>query len=396
MLLQIVLCSEHHALLLGRGNACRSTAKAGIAAQAYLDKHKLLAVLRNDVDFAAAHAKIAGQYLQSLCQQVACRQLFGSRANAQMRGLGHNPLPFLESSASIMSASVIETHLGESFTAPALYVVATPMGNLGDLTLRALACLRAADMIACEDTRHSRPLLDHFDINAPCMAVHEHNEAEASQKLVRLIEEGKRIALITDAGTPGISDPGARAVAAVHAAGLPVVPLPGPSAVATLMSVAGMQDPRFTFIGFLPPKQGARRALLEKLKRVPATLVFYEAPHRIAETLDDLAAVLEPERSIAIGRELTKRFEEIVRMPLADAPAWVKADPNRERGEFALAVSGAPAREGLDAEAEQVLQHLLAELPTKQAAKLAANITGQSKNDLYERALQLKSDEKGC
>lgn len=287
---------------------------------------------------------------------------------------------------------LVQDSYSEHFTAPALYVVATPLGNLGDITLRALVCLRAADVVACEDTRHSRPLLDHYGIRASCFALHEHNENEASEKLLALLADGKRVAMITDAGTPGISDPGSRAVAAAHAAGYRVVPMPGASAVVALLSVAGFMDGRFLFAGFLPPKTTARRAALEDLRAVPATLVFYEAPHRILETVTDLAAVLEPERMLAVGRELTKRFEEVARMPLSEAVAWCKADANRERGEFVLAVSAAPAQDGLDADSDRVLKALLAELPTKQAAKLAAEITGQSKNDLYARALQLKAE----
>lgn len=291
-----------------------------------------------------------------------------------------------------MSTSPIQDAYSEHFVAPALYVVATPLGNLGDITLRALACLRAAAAIACEDTRHSRPLLDHYGITAACFALHEHNENEASEKLLALLAEGKRVALITDAGTPGISDPGARAVAAAHAAGYRVVPLPGPSAVVALLSAAGFIDRRFLFVGFLPPKSAARRTVLEALRSVPASLVFYEAPHRIIETVDDLAAVLEPQRIVAIGRELTKRFEEVARLPLAEAGAWLQADANRERGEFVLAVSAPLESTGLDADVERILRALLAELPTKQAAKLTAEITGQSKNELYARALQLKDE----
>lgn len=288
---------------------------------------------------------------------------------------------------------LVQDSYSEHFAAPALYVVATPLGNLGDISLRALACLRAADAIACEDTRHSRPLLDHFGIKAACFALHEHNENEASEKLLALLAEGKRVAVISDAGTPGISDPGSRAAAAAHGAGYRVVPMPGASAVVSLLSVAGLTDSRFLFAGFLPPKSTARRAAIEELRAVAATLVFYEAPHRIVETVADLAAVLESERILVVGRELTKRFEEVARMPLCDAEAWFKADANRERGEFALAVSAAPEQQGLDAESDRVLSALLKELPTKQAAKLAAEITGLSKNDLYARALELKDQE---
>ena len=273
----------------------------------------------------------------------------------------------------------------------ALYVVATPMGNLGDITLRALDVLRDVDAIACEDTRHARRLLDHYDIKAATFALHEHNEREASAKLVDLLVEGKSVALITDAGTPGISDPGARAVATAQAAGFQAIPLPGPNAAIAALSASGLSDERFLFAGFLPAKPMARRAEIERLKPVAAALVFYEAPHRIVDTIDDLAALLEPQRQIVIARELTKLFEQIARLPLSDATGWLAADENRKRGEFVLIVSAPPPHEGLDAEAERVLQILAAELPTKQAAKLAAEITGLAKNELYERALALKN-----
>jgi 16S rRNA (cytidine1402-2'-O)-methyltransferase len=274
----------------------------------------------------------------------------------------------------------------------ALYVVGTPIGNLGDITLRALETLRGADLVACEDTRHARQLLDHHGIKAQTLALHQHNENEAAEKLVAQLGAGRRVALITDAGTPGVSDPGARAVAAVRAAGFRVIPIPGPNAAVTALSAAGLSDPRFLFVGFLPAKVGARRTAIAELAAVAATLVFYEAPHRVRETVADLVELLDGARTIVFARELTKLFEQVASMPLADAPAWLAADANRERGEFVLLVSAPPPREGMDAESERVLAALLAELPVKQAAKLAAEITGQPKNALYARALELKSD----
>ena len=272
----------------------------------------------------------------------------------------------------------------------ALYVVGTPIGNLGDITLRALETLRGVDLVACEDTRHARQLLDHHGIRAQTLALHQHNENEAAEKLVAQLGAGKRVALITDAGTPGVSDPGARAVAAVRAAGFKVIPIPGPNAAITALSAAGLADPRFLFVGFLPAKVGARRTAISDLATVAATLVFYEAPHRVRETVADLVELLDGARHIVFARELTKLFEQIAAMPLAEAPAWLAADANRERGEFVLLVSAPPPREGMDAESERVLAALLAELPVKQAAKLAAEITGQPKNALYARALELK------
>ena len=272
----------------------------------------------------------------------------------------------------------------------ALYVVATPIGNLGDITLRALETLRGVDLVACEDTRHARHLLDHHGIKVPTLALHQHNENEAAEKLIRLLGEGKCLALVSDAGTPGVSDPGARTVAAVRAAGFKVIPLPGPNAAIAAMSAAGLADVRFLFVGFLPAKVGARRTAIAELAGVDAALVFYEAPHRVMETVAELVELLQPQREIVIARELTKMFEQIERMPLAAAPAWLAADANHQRGEFVLVVSAPPPREGMDAETERVLAALLNELPVKQAAKLAAEITGQPKNALYARALELK------
>ena len=274
----------------------------------------------------------------------------------------------------------------------ALYVVATPIGNLADISLRALEVLRGVDLVACEDTRHARHLLDHHGIRVATVALHQHNENTAADKLIRLLAEGKSVALISDAGTPGISDPGARAVAAIRAAGYAVIPLPGASAAIAALSAAGMSEDRFLFVGFLPAKSSSRRSAIMELAPVAAALVIYEAPHRVLETVADLAAVLEPQREIVIAREITKLFEQIERLPLPDAVAWLLADTNRQRGEFVLLVSGAPPidPDAMDASAERVLAILLAELPLKQAAKLAAEITGQPKNALYQRALALK------
>lgn len=275
---------------------------------------------------------------------------------------------------------------------PALYVVATPLGNLADITLRALDVLRATDFVAAEDTRHTRRLLDHHGIVARLLAAHQHNEREAAAAIVAAIAEGKRVALVSDAGTPAVSDPGARIVRAVSDAGLRVIPVPGPSALTAALSASGLVDERVMFCGFLPARAGTRGEAIESLKAVDGALVFYEAPHRVAETVADLAARLDPRREIVIARELTKLFESIARMPLADAPAWVAADANRERGEFVLLVGAPPPREGLAAASESVLAALLAELPLKQAVKLAAQITGEPRNALYERALSIKGE----
>ena len=277
---------------------------------------------------------------------------------------------------------------------PALYVVATPIGNLGDITLRALDILRSVDRVAAEDTRVSGQLLAHFNISKPKVSIREHNEREAANKVIAWIVAGEAVAYVSDAGTPAVSDPGARLVAAVRAAGLVVIPIPGASAVTTALSAAGVESGTWLFHGFLPPKAGARRAQLQTLAALPSALVFYEAPHRIEETLADMAAVLDDARAVTLARELTKRFETIVTLPLRDAPAWLAADPNNVRGEFVVIVHPpAAAAAVVDAEAMRVLDVLLAELPPTLAARLTSKITGRSKADLYKMTLALKPQD---
>jgi 16S rRNA (cytidine1402-2'-O)-methyltransferase len=274
---------------------------------------------------------------------------------------------------------------------PALYVVATPIGNLGDITLRALDTLRSVDRVAAEDTRVSGQLLAHFDIKKPLVSIREHNERAAADKVIAWIAAGEAVAYVSDAGTPAVSDPGARLVAAVRAAGLTVAPVPGVSAVTAALSVAGIESGQWLFHGFLPPKSGARRAQLQTLAALPCALVFYEAPHRIEETLADMAAVLDGARPVTLAREITKRFESIVTLPLRDAPAWLAADPNHVRGEFVvIAHPPAAAAAMVDAEAMRVLDVLLGELPPTLAAKLASRISGRSKAELYKMTLALK------
>lgn len=277
---------------------------------------------------------------------------------------------------------------------PALYVVATPIGNLGDITLRAIDTLKCADRVAAEDTRVSGQLLAHLNISKPMVSIREHNEREAANKVIAWIAAGEAVAYVSDAGTPAVSDPGARLVIAVRAAGLVVVPIPGASAVTTALSAAGVESGTWLFHGFLPPKVGARRAQLQTLATLPSALVFYEAPHRIEETLADMAAVLDDARGVTLARELTKRFETIVTLPLRDAPAWLAADPNNVRGEFVVIVHPpAAAAAVVDAEAMRVLDVLLGELPPTLAAKLTSKITGRSKADLYKMTLALKPQD---
>ncbi|MFP5410336.1 MAG: 16S rRNA (cytidine(1402)-2'-O)-methyltransferase [Gammaproteobacteria bacterium] len=274
---------------------------------------------------------------------------------------------------------------------PALYVVATPIGNLGDITLRALDTLKAVERVAAEDTRVSGQLLAHFGIGKPLVSIREHNEREAADRVIAWIAAGEAVAYVSDAGTPAVSDPGARLVAAVRAAGHVVVPIPGASAVTAALSAAGVEAGDWLFHGFLPPKSGARRAQLQALAMLPCALVFYEAPHRIEETLADMAATLDAHRPVTLARELTKKFESIVTLPLAEAPAWLAADPNHARGEFVVIVH-APlaAATASDAEALRVLDILAADLPPTLAAKLAAKITGRSKAELYQMTLAHK------
>ncbi|HJV83323.1 16S rRNA (cytidine(1402)-2'-O)-methyltransferase [Noviherbaspirillum sp.] len=278
------------------------------------------------------------------------------------------------------------------FPLSTLYVVATPIGNAGDITLRAINVLAMADAVACEDTRNTTHLLARYGLSKELIPAHEHNEREVAEKLIARLQSGQRIALVSDAGTPAISDPGARIVDAVRHAGLRVMPLPGASAAVTALSASGLVNDRFYFVGFLPAKAKQRESLLATLTKTTATLVLYEAPHRITETVDALASAFEPTRQIVFARELTKLFEEVHRCPLSEARAWLAADANRQKGEYVVLLEGAAVASDHDeAEADRVLSILLAECPVRQASALAAQITGQKKNALYERALRLKT-----
>jgi 16S rRNA (cytidine1402-2'-O)-methyltransferase len=274
----------------------------------------------------------------------------------------------------------------------ALYVVATPLGNLGDISLRALDVLAQVDLIAAEDTRVTAKLLARHGIAARQLSLHAHNERRRAGEIVALLAAGKSVALVSDAGTPGVSDPGSAIVQAVAAAGYAVVPIPGPSAVIAALSVSGFAAPQWLFCGFLPAAAVARRAAIARLEALPFALVFYEAPHRIAATIDALAAAFGPERRVVVARELTKRFESVFRGRLGEAAAWLAADPHRTRGEFVLvldAPDAAPDLEGDADAAERTLATLLAELPLAQAVRLAATLTGAPRKRLYARALAL-------
>lgn len=265
-----------------------------------------------------------------------------------------------------------------------LYIVATPIGNLADASPRALEALRGADLVACEDTRTTRVLLAAHGIAAKTTALHAHNERAAGDKLLQALREGRSVALVSDAGTPAVSDPGALLVAAAHREGIRVVPLPGPNAAIAAWSASGFVADRFLFVGFLPAKPARALAALDDA----LPLILYEAPHRVAATVAALLARFGPERELVIARELTKKFEEIARMPLKDAPAWLEAGPHRQQGEFVLVLGPGAATEGAPAlDPGKVLGILLESLPASEAAKLAARITGAPRNALYKEAL---------
>lgn len=264
-----------------------------------------------------------------------------------------------------------------------LYVVATPIGNLADASPRAIEALRGVDLVACEDTRTTRTLLSHYGISARTVALHEHNERAAAPGLIEALRQGKSVALVSDAGTPGIADPGAWLVAEAHRAGIRVSPVPGPSAAAAAFSAAGFAAPGYRFAGFLPASGAARRKAIEALDGT-LPFVLYEAPHRIARTLADLAEQLGADREIALARELSKKFEEVARLTLGSATGWLAA-PHRQQGEFVIVVAAGDGKTPGDA--DRVLDILLESLAPSEAAKLAARITGLPKAELYRKAL---------
>lgn len=276
----------------------------------------------------------------------------------------------------------------------ALYVVATPIGNLRDISLRALDVLATVDIVAAEHIQTSRHLLATHSINTKAIALHQHNEMAVAEKIVTLLASEKSVALITDAGTPGISDPGAILVDHVRAQGYQVIPIPGANAAVCALSVAGITNPHFMFYGFLPNKTVGRKRELTALKAQTCTLVFYEAPHRIVDCVADMVEVFGTKRQLVIARELTKLFETVHSCELGDVLAWLQGDSNQQKGEFVLLLSGAEAenKEEISDDTLHALKTLLEELPLKQAVKLAVEITGENKNKLYKQALELKND----
>jgi len=303
-------------------------------------------------------------------------------------------------SASFASAlaAARDAAAAQHYPQGALYVVATPIGNLADITLRALHVLQLADTVACEDTRHTQALLRAYGIDksaAQWLALHQHNEAEAAQSVVQRLQQGQRVAYVSDAGTPGVSDPGARLAAAVQAAGLRAVPLPGASSITAALSVAGAVahgagQSGFVFAGFLPTKSAERAALIQQqLATEPRCVILLEAPHRIGELAQALAVL--GERPVTLARELTKQFEEVTTQPAQALTAWLDGAPQRSRGEFVVLLHPMPVASD-DGESLRVLRLLVQELPLKTAVRLAAEITGASRNVLYDTALEWKRE----
>ncbi|WP_290578875.1 16S rRNA (cytidine(1402)-2'-O)-methyltransferase [Ketobacter sp.] len=271
-----------------------------------------------------------------------------------------------------------------------LYIVATPIGNLNDITLRAIDVLKQVDVIAAEDTRHSKKLLDHYGIDSKLMAVHDHNEEERIHTLLSLLQEGQSVAMISDAGTPLISDPGFRVVRAMRQSGIEVVSIPGPCAAVAALSIAGLPTDRFLFVGFLPPKQKARQAELESLLAETGTLVFYESPKRIQSCVEDVVSVMGAERMVAVAKEITKSFETVKTAPAAEVLSWLAEDQHHTRGEFVLLVQGAEpgAAAVIDPKVLRALQMTGEYMPLKKACAVVSELTGIPKNALYEAALQ--------
>lgn len=277
-----------------------------------------------------------------------------------------------------------------------LYIVATPIGNLDDLSARASNVLAKVDVIAAEDTRHSGRLLQHLGLQKRLIALHDHNEKIRTGSLLDELAAGRSVALVSDAGTPLISDPGYVLVREARKRGFVVSPIPGPCALVTALSAAGLPTNRFLFVGFLPAKRSGRRATLEELHKESATLVFYESPHRILDAMRDIAGVLGETRDIVLGRELTKTFETFYSGEVSQVLAALESDPHGTKGEFVVMVHGARVAgddEGAEAvDVDRLLGLLLAELPVKKVARMAAELTGRSKNELYQRALELKQN----
>lgn len=408
---QVVAGGQHQALLLARGHAGQRTAERGVSARAYFDEHDSAVTLTQDqVDFPAARPRpardpiIAAQQGQAVALQMLQCERFSAVAH-RLRRCCH--LASLNLDASHWKQTAAAAAGAQDYPAPALYVVATPIGNLADLSLRALHVLGLVDVVACEDSRVTRRLLRHFAIDKPLLALHQHNEREAADDVLRRLTVGARVAYASDAGTPAVSDPGAALVQAVAAAGYRVIPVPGASSVTAALSVAGdAQAAGVRFCGFAPSKGTARQRAWDDACADPDAQVWLEAPHRIAALADEWAARCGT-RSVTLCRELTKQFETVVTLAASALPQWINSDSSRLRGEFVLvlhALPQQPAADGADpadaallaaaaVEPLRVLDLLLAELPLKQAVALAARISGAPRNALYSLALKRRNDD---
>jgi 16S rRNA (cytidine1402-2'-O)-methyltransferase len=367
------------------------------------EDERAVALAADQVEFAAARMRATGDPIIARHQRdvrpARCRcaqaRASAARPDAPDTDSPETIVALAPLSAAIIAQAAAAAAASQDFPAGTLYLVATPIGNLADITLRALHVLGLVDAVACEDTRVAGALLAHLGLAKPLIALHQHNERTAAVKVIERLAQGERVAYLSDAGTPAISDPGALLVEQVHRAGHRCVPLPGASSVTTALSVAGdAHAGGFAFVGFAPAKAAERRAWLQTLGQRPGeSLVLFEAPHRIAPLLDAVAEAL-PARTLTIARELTKQFEQIATMTAADAPPWLAADANRARGEFVLvlhALAKVPALAGaIEPAAERTLGLLLAALPLKQAVALAAEISGAPRNHLYVRALALR------
>lgn len=408
---QEVHCGKHEPALLRRADARRRPAVGRAAPRPDLDEHeRAVGVAQNQVDFAAARARpgrdpiIALHQRQAVTQQVRKGLCLGRVAALfrPSRALTRHTLfgtPVTTLDASLLRQAAQGAAGMQHFPTGALYVVATPIGNLADLSLRAIHVLGLVDAIACEDTRHTTPLLRQLGIDDKALlAVHEHNEREAAAAVLARLARGERVAYVSDAGTPAISDPGAALVAAARAAGWRCIPVPGASSATTALSVAGDAGASgFVFIGFLPAKGAERSRAVAALASAHAAQVLFEAPHRVEALATALGAACG-ERLVTVCRELTKQFETVVTLPAAGLSAWLAGDANRARGEFVLVIHALPVPDPSAAELtahDSMLHTLLAALPLKQAVAVAAELSGAARNRLYERALELKREVGG-
>lgn len=352
-------------LLFSEADGFRGTDYSVLLARSHFDEHEYVAILSNDIYLTVSRTYVVCYDLQRLLLEVAGGELFAVLSAPEMGG------EFVKHERWSVSG--------------VLYIVATPIGNLQDITARGQAILAQVDAIACEDTRHSRRLLDAYGIDKPLIALHQHNEHGASEALLARLRAGENIALVSDAGTPLISDPGQWLTRVALEQDVPVVPIPGVSSVMTALSVSGLPADQFVFAGFIPSKAGERMRFIEAHGKHTMTTVFFETPHRIAASIAALAAQLDGNRTIVFARELTKQFEQIARMPLAEAVDWLAADSNRSRGEFVLLLEGQSAESSDEALWQEMAQDLVhAGVSSKDCATLVAKYTGAKKKQVYQ------------